>query len=43
LLAGGAAPTDVPTLDQIGAPAVDLNTLKNIKATQDLLVEVGLL
>jgi len=43
LLANAAAPTDVPTLDQIGAPAVDLNTLKNIKATQDLLIEVGLL
>jgi iron(III) transport system substrate-binding protein len=43
LLAGATAPTDVPTLDQIGAPAVDLNALKNIKATQDLLVEVGLL
>ncbi len=43
LLPDAAAPTDVPTLDQIGAPAVDLNTLKNIKATQDLLIEVGLL
>jgi hypothetical protein len=30
-------------LDQIGAPAVDLNALKNIKVTQDLLIEVGLL
>jgi iron(III) transport system substrate-binding protein len=43
LLPGAAAPTDVPTLDQIGAPAVDLNALKNIKITQDLLIEVGLL
>jgi iron(III) transport system substrate-binding protein len=43
LLPDAAAPTGVPTLDQIGAPAVDLNTLKNIKATQDLLIEVGLL
>ena len=43
LLSGAAAPTGVPTLDQIGAPAVDLAALKNIKATQDLLIEVGLL
>ena len=43
LISGAAAPTDVPALDQIGAPAVDLNTLKNIKQTQDLLIEVGLL
>jgi iron(III) transport system substrate-binding protein len=43
LLPDAAAPTDVPTLDQIGAPAVDLNALKNIKVTQDLLIEVGLL
>ena len=43
LIEGAAAPTDVPALDQIGAPAVDLNTLKNIKKTQDLLIEVGLL
>jgi len=43
LLPSAAAPTDVPTLDQIGAPAVDLSALKNIKVTQDLLIEVGLL
>jgi iron(III) transport system substrate-binding protein len=43
LLPGATAPTGVPTLDQIGAPAVDLGALKNIKATQDLLIEVGLL
>ena len=43
LISGAPAPTDVPALDQIGAPAVDLNTLKNIKQTQDLLIEVGLL
>jgi len=43
LLEGAAAPTDVPALDQIGAPTIDLDTLKNIKATQDLLIEVGLL
>jgi iron(III) transport system substrate-binding protein len=43
LISGAAAPAGVPALDQIGAPAVDLNTLKNIKQTQDLLIEVGLL
>jgi iron(III) transport system substrate-binding protein len=34
---------DLPTLTQIGAPSIDLGSLKNIKATQDLLIEVGLL
>jgi len=43
LIPGATAPTDVPTLDQIGAPTIDLNTLKNIKQAQDLLIEVGLL
>ncbi len=43
LVPGLAAPEGVPALDQIGAPSVDLSSLKNIKATQDLLIEVGLL
>ncbi|MEY2850707.1 MAG: hypothetical protein RJA96_578 [Actinomycetota bacterium] len=43
LIPGTAAPAGVPALDQIGAPSVDLSSLKNIKTTQDLLVEVGLL
>ena len=43
LLEGAIAPADMPALAQIGAPTVDLNSLKNIKATQDLLIEVGLL
>ena len=43
LVSGATAPAGVPTLDQIGAPAVDLNALKNIKVPQDLLIEVGLL
>jgi iron(III) transport system substrate-binding protein len=43
LLDGAIAPADMPGLDQIGAPTVDLNSLKDIKATQDLLIEVGLL
>ena len=43
LLEGAIAPADVPGLNQIGAPTVDLNSLKDIKTTQDLLIEVGLL
>ena len=43
LLEGAIAPSDMPALAQIGAPTIDLNSLKNIKATQDLLIEVGLL
>ena len=43
LLEGATAPADVPGLNQIGAPTVDLNALKDIKTTQDLLIEVGLL
>jgi iron(III) transport system substrate-binding protein len=43
LVAGAPSPEGVPALDQIGAPSVDLATLKNIKQTQDLLIEVGLL
>lgn len=43
LISGAPSPEGVPALDQIGAPSVDLAALKNIKATQDLLIEVGLL
>lgn len=43
LIEGSSAPEGVPSLEDIGAPAVDLETLKNIKQTQDLLVKVGLL
>jgi iron(III) transport system substrate-binding protein len=43
LVPGSAAPEGVPALDQIGAPTVDLKSLVNIKRTQDLLIEVGLL
>lgn len=43
LFAGANPPADVPALDKFGAPAIDLGKLKNVKATQDLLVEVGLL
>jgi iron(III) transport system substrate-binding protein len=43
LIPGAAAPEGVPALDQVGAPTVDLNSLVDIKRTQDLLIEVGLL
>ena len=43
LIAGAAAPAGLPGLNQIGAPTIDLASLKNIKQTQDLLIEVGLL
>lgn len=36
-------PQNLPSLTQVGAPSIDLETLKNIKSTQDLLIEVGLL
>ena len=36
-------PRDLVALDKIGAPAIDLGSLKNIRATQDLLIDVGLL
>lgn len=43
LLDGIAGPTGLPALNEIKAPSVDLNALKDLKATQDLLVRVGLL
>ena len=43
LLDGALAPSELPALDKIGAPSIDLKTLSNIKATQDLLIQVGLL
>jgi iron(III) transport system substrate-binding protein len=43
LISGTMAPEGLPLLADIGAPAIDLDTLKDIKATQDLLVKVGLL
>ena len=36
-------PQDLPSLAQVGALSIDLEVLKNIKNTQDLLIEVGLL
>lgn len=43
LIPGSPSPADLPGLDAIGAPTVDLGTLRNIQRTQDLLVKVGLL
>ncbi len=43
LIDGAKAPAGLPVLTDIGAPSVDLNALKDIQKTQDLLVKVGLL
>jgi iron(III) transport system substrate-binding protein len=43
LLDGAMPPAELPALDKIGAPSIDLKTLSDIKATQDLLIQVGLL
>lgn len=43
LIVGANPPAEMPALDEIGAPAIDLKSLSNIKATQDLLIQVGLL
>jgi iron(III) transport system substrate-binding protein len=43
LLEGASAPEDLPSLPDIGAPTIDLEALKNVKRTQELLVKVGLL
>lgn len=37
------APKDLPSLKQIGSPRVDLTALRDVAATQRLLVRVGLL
>ena len=37
------APKDLPSLVEIGSPRVDLTALKDVAATQQLLVRVGLL
>ena len=43
LLEGLSGPSGLPALDEIAAPSVDLNALRDLKATQDLLIKVGLL
>jgi hypothetical protein len=43
VLEGAKQPEGLPKLLEIGAPTVDLDSLKNILITQNILVEVGLL
>lgn len=43
LLEGFAGPAGLPALNEIAAPSVDLNALRDLKATQELLIKVGLL
>ena len=43
VLTGINPPQGLPALGETGAPVVDLNSLKDLAATQRLLVEVGLL
>ena len=40
---GIPGPVGLPSLEEIGAPLVDLNSLKDLKGTQALLIKVGLL
>ena len=40
---GIAGPEGQPALDEIAAPLVDLNSLRDLKGTQQLLIKVGLL
>lgn len=43
LVIGIPANTELPALDELNAPAIDLADLKSLEATQDLLARVGLL
>jgi iron(III) transport system substrate-binding protein len=43
LISGVKSPEDLPDLESIGAPQVDLGALENVQRTQDLLIRVGLL
>jgi iron(III) transport system substrate-binding protein len=43
LIPGKKAPATLPEIKSIGAPQVDLGSLENVQATQDLLTKVGLL
>jgi len=43
LIADQIAPAGLPSLSQIGAPSVDLESLADIQKTQELLIKVGLL
>jgi iron(III) transport system substrate-binding protein len=43
LIADQISPAGLPSLSQIGAPSVDLESLADIQKTQELLIKVGLL
>lgn len=43
LLPGVEGPAGLPSIEELGAPLVDLNSLKDLRGTQQLLIKVGLL
>jgi iron(III) transport system substrate-binding protein len=43
LLPGVEGPTRLPSIEELGAPLVDLNSLKDLRGTQQLLIKIGLL
>jgi iron(III) transport system substrate-binding protein len=43
LIANQISPAGLPSLREIGAPSVDLESLTEIQKTQELLIKVGLL
>ncbi|MEY4104763.1 MAG: hypothetical protein RLZZ478_126 [Actinomycetota bacterium] len=43
LLPGVEGPAGLPSIKELGAPLVDLNSLKDLRGTQQLLIKVGLL
>lgn len=43
LLPGVEGPQGLPRIEELGAPTVDLNSLKDLRGTQQLLIKVGLL
>jgi iron(III) transport system substrate-binding protein len=43
LIGDQTTPVGLPSLEEIGSPTVDLNSLNDIQRTQDILIRVGLL